>query len=65
MAKYVRSKRRTIGGTHHHKGKAKKGKGKSKGKHKGKKKGCSTVKKCRTEIKKLETYEKELIRCDV
>ncbi len=51
MAKYVRSKRRTIGGNHHHKGKAKKGKGKSKGK----KKGCSTVKKCRAEIKKLET----------
>ena len=53
MAKYVRSKRRTIGGTHHHhhKGKAKKGKGKSKGK----KKKCSTVKKCRAEIKKLET----------
>ena len=52
MANYVRSKRRTIGGTHHHhKGKAKKGKGKSKGKNK----GCTTVKKCRAEIKKLET----------
>ena len=51
MAKYVRSKRRTIGGNHHHKGKAKKGEGKSKGK----KKRCSTVKKCRAEIKKLET----------
>ena len=55
MAKYVRSKRRTIGGNHHHKGKAKKGKGKSKGKKKGKNKGCSTVKKCRAEIKKLES----------
>ena len=52
MAKYVRSKRRVIGGSHHHKGKAKaKGKGKSKGKNR----GCNTVKKCRAEIKKLET----------
>ena len=56
MAKYVRSKRRVIGGTHHHKGKAKaKGKGKGKGKSKGKNRGCNTVKKCRAEIKKLET----------
>lgn len=50
MAKYVRSKRRVIGGSHHHKGKAK-----AKGKSKGKNRGCNTVKKCRAEIKKLET----------